>query len=66
MSGDRTEQALARIGAALARIEAAAGTPRASQDDGEIAALRDRHAKLRAAVADSLAQLDTMLDGARG
>ena len=66
MSGDRSERALARIEAALARIEVAARSARSRDDDGEVTQLRARHAKLRSAVTDSLAQLDAMLEGPRG
>jgi hypothetical protein len=66
MSGDRSERALARIEAALARIEGAARQPRSSGDDGELDRLRGRHERLRAAVSDSLVQLDTLIAGPRG
>jgi hypothetical protein len=66
MSGDRSERALARIEAALARIEAAASNARSGDNDGEVEQLRARHAKLRSAVTESLAQLDAMLEGPRG
>jgi len=65
MDGDRSKHALARIEAALARIEVAARKPRSPADDGELAHLRDRHARLRLAVSDSLGQLDAMIDGSR-
>jgi hypothetical protein len=60
MEGSSPESALARIDAALARIEAVAARPRAAGDatDSELAAKHDR---LRAAVADSLRQLDGLI-----
>lgn len=67
MSGDRSSRALARIEAALERIEAA--TRRGAQagaSSEELADLRMRHDKLRAAVADSLAELDQLIEGAQG
>ncbi len=66
MSGDRNSRALARIEAALERIEAAArrgNSPVASSE--ELADLRTRHANLRAAVTDSLAELDQLIEGAQ-
>ncbi len=70
MSGDRSEIALARIEAALARIEAAARAPVGSGGTGssasELTALQGRHARLRGAVTDALAQLDTILESPRG
>lgn len=64
MEGDRIGGAVARIEAALARIEKAARPPRAatSDDDGGLAA---RHEALRNAVAGSLAELDQVIAGAR-
>jgi hypothetical protein len=67
MSGERSSRALARIDAALARIEAASrhgATSVASSD--ELADLRARHENLRAAVSDSLAELDQLIEGAQG
>ena len=66
MSGDRSSRALARIEAALERIEAATrnrafGT--ASSD--ELADLRSRHERLRSVVTDSLAELDQLIAGAQ-
>jgi hypothetical protein len=62
MDGSSTESALARIDAALARIEAAASRPRdaGASSDGELAAKHDR---LRAAVAQSLRQIDGLIAG---
>ncbi len=67
MSGDRSSRALARIEAALERIEAA--TRRGARDSAgseELADLRTRHDRLRAAVTDSLAELDQLIEGAQG
>ena len=67
MSGERSSRALARIEAALERIEAA--TRRGAQvgaSSEELADLRSRHEKLRAAVTDSLAELDQLIEGAQG
>ena len=60
MDGDPTTKALSRIEAALARIEAAAASA------AELASLRARHNRLRAAVQDSLGQLDALIEGAQG
>lgn len=67
MSGERSSRALARIEAALERIEAA--TRRGAQSGAsseELADLRTRHEQLRAAVSDSLAELDQLIEGAQG
>ena len=66
MSGDRSSRALARIEAALERIEAATRNRahRAASSD-ELADLRSRHERLRAAVTDSLAELDQLIEGAQ-
>jgi hypothetical protein len=56
MSGERISQALARIEAATARIAAAGGRP--SQHDGALAA---RHEALRAAVKQSLQEMDALI-----
>ncbi len=66
MSGERSSRALARIEAALERIQAAtrnrAAVP-ASSD--ELADLQLRHERLRAAVTDSLSELDQLIEGAQ-
>ncbi|MBN8485405.1 MAG: hypothetical protein J0L50_11575 [Sphingomonadales bacterium] len=59
MDADRTTRALARIEQALARIEAAARQPRAAE-------VQRRHDKLKAAVQDSLQQLDLLIEGTQG
>lgn len=67
MSGDRTSQALARIDAALARLETAAqGIGAQRQAAGELARLQAKHVKLRDAVSDGLAQLDLLIEGSAG
>jgi hypothetical protein len=58
MEGASVDHALDRIEAALIRLEEAAS--RAPKPDQ---ALVDRHDALRAAVSDSLRQLDDLLDG---
>jgi hypothetical protein len=65
MEGDRTDRALARIEAALTRIEGAARAPRTA-DGSEIAELQDRHDRLRAAVTHSLGELDALIEEAGG
>lgn len=66
MNGERSTRALARIEAALGRIEAAAREAGGGNDDGaQLAALRTRHNRLRAVVQDQLQQLDLMIDGGR-
>ena len=52
------DKALGRIEAALNRIENAAGNLERPDND-----LAERHARLRAAVQQSLQQLDTLLAG---
>jgi hypothetical protein len=63
MNGDRSEQALARIEAALVRLEAAAQRPRGSGDGADHARLLQKHEQLRAAVTQSLHQLDGLIGG---
>ncbi len=66
MDGDPVNNALSRIERALARIEAAARAPAAAANAAELAALRTRHDRLRAAVQDSLGQLDALIESAQG
>ncbi|MDE2436786.1 MAG: hypothetical protein KGM49_11045 [Sphingomonadales bacterium] len=66
MDGDRTARAMARIEAALARIEAGAQQAGGASGSMELARLEDRHARLRAAVQDSLTELDQLIEGAQG
>jgi hypothetical protein len=56
MSGSAIYAALARIDAAIARIETAAEAPR--QADGALAA---RHEQLRSAASRTLRQLDALI-----
>jgi hypothetical protein len=66
MSGERSSRALARIEAALERIEAATRDGKtATVSSGELAALQMRHERLRAAVTDSLTELDQLIEGAQ-
>jgi hypothetical protein len=58
MEGASIEKALERIEAALTRIENAASSVSIPNDE-----LAERHARLRAAVAQSLQQLDGLLAG---
>lgn len=58
MQGDRAEQALARLEAALARIETSAD--RAVRRGREVEA---RHETLREAVTETLGQLDAVIAG---
>jgi hypothetical protein len=64
MAGDRSTLAIARIEAALAQIEAAPG--KTGDSAPELAALRERHAQLRAAIQGSLQELDQLIEGAQG
>jgi hypothetical protein len=66
MEGDRCERALARIAAAVGRIESAASKPRSGTDSAEVTMLRSRHDRLRAAVTQSLAELDTLIGSPGG
>lgn len=66
MNGERSSRALARIDAALARIEHAARRQPAGAEPAELARLQARHAALRAAVTDSLEQLDQLIEGTQG
>ena len=66
MEGDRSKQAMARIDAALARIEGAAKAARGSDSSSDLAALQAKHERLRGAVQESLGQLDQLIEGAQG
>jgi len=61
MVGDQIEQALARVEAALDRLEAAARAPRPS-DPAADPMLAERHERLRTAVSQSLRQLDGLIE----
>jgi hypothetical protein len=60
MEGASIDKALGRIEAALTRIENAASRTEMQDQD-----LAERHDRLRAAVTQSLQQLDTLLSGPR-
>lgn len=69
MDGDRSNTALARIEAALGRIEAAAAQPcplpvAAAPLTDDMAHLQQRHDQLRGTVEDVLAELDQLIAGA--
>lgn len=66
MESDPSSAALARIEAALSRIEAAARRPRPAATTPDMADLQARHDRLRAAVQESLGQLDQLIEGAQG
>ena len=61
MAGDHSHPALARIDAAIARIEAAALRPRESGTNDALAA---RHEALRTAVAEALDELEAVIEAA--
>ena len=62
MAGDRTEAAVQRIEAALARIARAAEAPRAPAAEGpSVAALVERHERLRESVTRAIGDLDALL-----
>ncbi|WP_374529433.1 hypothetical protein [Novosphingobium sp.] len=63
MEQERSSQARARIEAALRRIEAAAKTAAERPGAAELQRLQARHDRLRAAVQDSLGQLDLLIEG---
>ncbi len=66
MASERAVQAMERIERAIARIEAAAGQPAASGDDGELERLRSAHQALRGQVEGAIAQLDRLLANGGG
>jgi hypothetical protein len=63
MTGDRTEAAVQRIEAALARIAQAADSARAAPPamPRSVSALVERHESLRETVAQALGELDVLL-----
>jgi hypothetical protein len=63
MTGDRTEAAVQRIEAALARIAQAADSARDTPPPAppSVTALVERHESLRETVAQALGQLDALL-----
>lgn len=70
MEDTRSSRALARIEQALERIEASARQPKPVSTplsgDTDLEQLRSRHNRLRAAVQDSLGQLDQLIEGTQG
>ncbi len=70
MSAARIEEAMARINTAMARIDAA--HPEQTDDKGEnagssrVMALVNAHEKLREEVADTLGELDTLIEELEG
>jgi hypothetical protein len=64
MDRNRIEQALARLGAAVSRAEAAGESlVKAMADPAELVGLQERHSRLKQTVAHSLRQLDDILAG---
>lgn len=67
MENTRAQQALTRIEAALARIAAArAGFPESPATSARVIELVNTHEKLREEVADSLRDLDTLIEQLEG
>lgn len=73
MSAARIEQAMARITAALERIDAARtqisakpSEPADSQGSARVMALINEHEKLREEVADTIGELDALIEGLEG
>ncbi len=66
MEDDRSNRARARIEAALRRIESAAQASGIRPDAAELEQLQARHDRLRAAVQESLQQIDELIEGAQG
>lgn len=62
MAGERTEAAVQRIEAALARIARAADAPRPpAPENPSVAALVERHERLRESVNQAIRELDALL-----
>lgn len=61
MDGRTLEQAIARIGSAVARLERAADRALSNQPPAGDAALAARHEALRARVGDALGELDALI-----
>jgi len=59
MSADQVNQVLSRIEAAAARIGAAA-----TQSEASVTVLAQKHAALRQALAESLAEIDSLIESA--
>lgn len=70
MSGSRIEQAIARIDAAMGRIVAArarqAEKPSDPASSARVMALVNSHEKLREEVADTLGELDSLIEELEG
>jgi len=79
MSAERIDQAMTRITAAMARIDAArldlnssfntvekAQTPAEAPGSARVMALVNAHEKLREEVADTLGELDTLIEELEG
>ena len=73
MSATRIDEALARINAAMARIDAARLEMKSStqgsetgQGSARVMALVNAHEKLREEVADTLGELDTLIEELEG
>ena len=65
MDGERIDQAIHRIEAALARINAAAENLRSglpASDNPELAELTSKHEALRAEVSSTLSDLDRLIE----
>jgi hypothetical protein len=63
MSDERALNAIDRIEAAFARIEAATnGSRPGPAEDGELVQLRQTHQALRGKVEDAIAQIDRLLE----
>lgn len=68
MESEHFQRALGRLEAAVERLERVARPPSApgaapAGDDGRLAALEARHAKLRDGAAQALARLDRLIEG---
>ena len=59
MENERFNQALGRIEAAIDRIEQAVDAP---EPDARLAALEERHRKLREGAGEALTRLDRLID----
>lgn len=70
MEVSRAEQALTRLSAAMERIEAARENASSRQADGagsaRVMALVNNHEKLREEVADTLGELDALIEELEG
>ena len=64
MPNARFALALSRLEAAIARVEDVAVPPTPDASAAELAALAERHARLRAGATEALARLDRLIDKA--